>query len=159
MPRVPTAVAEAAREAGLGYPRERYPGPIGFNVYFGLVAAVFALCPGIAGAPWYISLVPALASVALLALAVVTRLNKAAFVYESGLVVTALNRRIKLAARWAEIANIEWVDRKVFFFFTLTTLRRTEYAIRLAGGRGATFTTGYRDDAGALPHVITDKLV
>jgi hypothetical protein len=158
MAKAPAAVAEAAERAGLGHLQRRYPGPIGISVYFGLMTAVFALCPGIGGAPWYIVMVPGAASVALLTVAVVTRLNKAVFLYENGLVAVTLHRRLKVVARWTDIAAIEWIDRRVFFVFTLTNLRWTEYTLKLAAGGYPAFTTARRDDATELAYIVSDKI-
>jgi len=158
MARVPAAVSRAAQSAGLGEFERRYRGPVGASVYFGLVLVVFALCPGINGAPWFIYTVPAAGATALLTVAVLTAINRAAFLYAGGLVYTRLNGRIKLVVPWSGMTDFSWVDRRVFFIFTLTTLRWTEYSVKAAGRPVVTFTTTHRDDTAELGYVVVERL-
>jgi hypothetical protein len=157
MSRVPDAVAHAADDARLGIFVRRYPGAIGTQVYFGTMAAAFTVFIAYMGAPW-----PPVTGFSLLAAlflvpALVIRINRAAYLFTHGLVLTGYDGRVRAAGRWDQVAGLHVTERQVFFIFTLTRLRWTELDLGLAGHR-VHFKTAHSDDAHAIDLRIADHL-
>jgi hypothetical protein len=152
--RVPRPVAAVAADLGLGHLRRRFHGAVPLHTYFGVtLSAGFLFCL-IVGGPWLLLTLLALAGGSLLAYAIATRINTAAYLYDGGLVQVGPNRKIKAAARWADVMSTGASH------YAVSTggpsVHHVTYTVRLTGDRFAEFRNQYLRDADELYDAIVD---
>jgi len=154
--RVPPAVAAAAADLGLGHPGRRFHGAVPLHTYYGVVLfAAFLFCV-IVGAPWPLFTVLGLAGGAFLGYAIATRVNTAVYLYEGGFVQVGPNRKVRAAARWAEVTNVGTGH------YAVSTggpsVHHVTYTVRLTGNRTAEFRNQYLRDSDELYDAIVDAV-